>query len=138
MATAIVTNDQDAVTSEVLIAAPPWVSDHCQIENFSIDRKAGGRYIHDTLRTNGSKLHCEGEVLEYDPPHRLSYTWIADWHEDRSRRTVVLWELEPHAGGTRVTVTHSGLAQEPTARKEYNNGWPNVAEKLKAFVERSN
>jgi hypothetical protein len=35
-----------------------------------------------------------------------------------------------------VKVTHSGLAQEPTARKDYSGGWPGVVEQLKKFIEK--
>lgn len=157
MATTVITLDQDAVVSEIHIAAPPervfqalteprqvmswWTSDDCQIERFSMDTKAGGRWIYDTKATamsiNGiSKFHCEGEVLEYEPPRRLAYTWIANWHDDKSRRTVVRWELTPTSGGTHVKVTHSGLAQEPAACKDYSSGWPGVVQQLKVFVEK--
>jgi len=75
-------------------------------------------------------------VLEYDPPRLLSYTWIANWHDDKTKRTVVRWELTPKAGGTRVKVTHSGLATLPVAGKDYSGGWVGVVEQLKNFVER--
>jgi len=156
MATAIITDNQDAVVSEIHIAAPPervfqalldpkqvmqwWTSDQCQIESFSMEPKRGGRWSYDTknseLTVNDvSKFHCEGEVLEFDPPRLLSYTWIANWHEDRSQRTVVRWELTPAGAGTKVKVTHSGLAKLPVARKDYSGGWPGVVEQLKKFVE---
>jgi uncharacterized protein YndB with AHSA1/START domain len=154
--TTTVTRDQDAVVSEIQIAAPPervfkalidpkqvmqwWTSDVCQIESFAMDPKKGGRWRYDTkastLNVNGvTKFHCGGEVLEYDPPHVLAYTWIANWHDDATRRTVVRWELIPKAGGTQLKVTHSGLSTLPVARKDYSGGWPGVVEQLKKFVE---
>jgi len=48
----------------------------------------------------------------------------------------VRWELTPTEGGTRVKVTHSGLAQESAARKDYSGGWPGVVQQLKKFVEK--
>jgi uncharacterized protein YndB with AHSA1/START domain len=157
MANSIITQDQDAVVTEVQIAAPPdrvfqalvdpkqvmswWTSDECQIESFAMETKRGGRWSYDTkpgkLNVNGvSKFHCDGEVLEYDPPRLLSYTWIANWHDDKTTRTVVRWELAPKAGGTHVKVTHRGLATLPMARKDYSDGWVGVAEQLKNFVEK--
>ncbi|HLV86394.1 MAG TPA: SRPBCC domain-containing protein [Candidatus Sulfotelmatobacter sp.] len=157
MATTVITPDRDAVISEIHIAAPPervfqaitdpkqvmawWNSEDCQIENFSIETRPGGRWVYDTRQTamnvNGvSKFHCEGEVLEYDPPRSLAYTWIANWHDDKSRRTVVRWELTPKSGGTQVKITHSGLVQEPAACKDYSNGWPGVAVQLRKYLER--
>jgi uncharacterized protein YndB with AHSA1/START domain len=156
MPTTSVTSDQDAIVSEVQIAAPPqrvfqaltdphelmrwWNSDACQTEFFEMDARRGGQWRFGTkqsaLKVNGvSQFFCQGEVLEFDPPRLLAYTWIANWHDDKSRRTIVRWELTPTEGGTRVKVTHSGLAQEAGARKDYSGGWPGVVESLKQFVE---
>ena len=82
-----------------------------------------------------SEFECHGEILELDPPHLLVYTWFGNWHDNQALRTVVRWELTPDSGGTHVKVTHSGLAQEDAARKDYSSGWPGVLEKLKKFVE---
>src|ERR1051326_481867 len=156
MTTTIITPDQDAVVSEIEIAAPAervfqalidpkqvmhwWSNDQCAIEGFTIEPKRGGRWTYDTvssrLNLNGvSKFHCEGEVLEYDPPRILAYTWFANWHDDKQRRTIVRWELTPHGNSTRVKVTHSGLLHEPAARKDYSGGWPGVVELLKKYLE---
>jgi uncharacterized protein YndB with AHSA1/START domain len=156
MASTLITADQDSVVSEIHIAAPPdrvfqalidprqvmswWTSPDCQIESFAMEPRKGGRWKYDTkpseLNVNEvSKFHCDGEVLEYDPPRLLAYTWIANWHDDKTRRTVVRWELTPKAGGTQVKITHSGLAQEANARKDYSGGWAGVVGALKQFVE---
>jgi uncharacterized protein YndB with AHSA1/START domain len=156
MAQAIITPDQDAIVSEVHIKAPAqkvfqalidpkqlmrwWNSDECQTEHFEMDARPGGKWRLGTkkskLNINGvSQFFCDGEVLEFDPPRVLAYTWIANWHDDKTRRTIVRWELTPAKDGTHVKVTHSGLAQEPAARKDYSGGWPGVVEKLKTFVE---
>jgi uncharacterized protein YndB with AHSA1/START domain len=50
---------------------------------------------------------------------------------------VVRWELTPTKLGTLVKVTHSGLAQEEAARKDYSGGWPGVLEMLKKFAEKA-
>jgi uncharacterized protein YndB with AHSA1/START domain len=156
MATTIVTPDQDAVVSEIHIAAPPervfkalvdpqqvmqwWTSEVCPIESFAMDTKVGGRWRYDTKQTTlnilgVTKFHCDGELLEYDPPRALAYTWIANWHDDKTRRTVVRWELTPKSGGTQVKVTHSGLASLPIARKDYSGGWVGVLDMLKKHAE---
>jgi len=155
MATTIVTPDRDAVVCEIHIAAPPervfaalidpkqvmaWWNGECQIEDFTMEARRGGRWTYDTKQTSMniggvSKFHCEGEVLEYDPPRTLAYTWIANWHDDKLRRTLVRWQLEPQPEGTLVKVTHSGLTDEPAACQDYSNGWPGVVALLKKFVE---
>ena len=101
--------------------------------------RAGGHYRYATEKgavvVNGvSEFECHGEILEFDPPRLLVYTWYGNWHENKSLRTVVRWELTPEGRGTHVKVTHSGLAQEPAARKDYSSGWPGVLENLKKFT----
>ena len=156
MATARVTPNEDAIVCEIHIAAPPervfqalidakqvmqwWTDEKCAIEHFELETKVGGHWLYDSkqssMNVNGvSKFHCKGEVLEYDPPRLLAYTWIANWHEDKTRRTLVRWELKPMAGGTHLKVTHSGLAQETVARRDYSGGWQGVLDQIKRFVE---
>jgi len=156
MSTAIITPDQDTVVSEIQIAAPPervfqaltdaaqlnrWFNNpSCPIHLWEMDARPGGRYCYATEKgtvviNNVSEFECHGEILEFYPPRLLIYTWTANWHEDKTRTTVVRWDLTPQAGGTHVKVTHSGLAQESVARKDYSGGWVGVLENLKKFVE---
>lgn len=156
MTTTIVTHDQDAIVSEIQISAPParvfralsdaselerWFgSPECPKKFWEMDARVGGKYSYRTeagsiVVNNVREFECHGEILECDPPRLLVYTWIANWHDDKSSRTVVRWELTPRQGGTHVKVTHSGLAQLPVARKDYSGGWTGVVEMLKKFVE---
>ena len=158
MTTTHITPDQDAVVSEIDIAAPParvfqaltldaelkrwFTSPECPAKFWQMDPRLGGRYGYATekgsFKVNGiTEFECHGEIIEYDPPRVLVYTWLANWHDDIARRTIVRWELAPTITGTHVKVTHSGLAQEGAARKDYSNGWPGVIEMLKKYVERS-
>ena len=119
--------DNDAIVTEIQVAAPPdrvfkaltdpkalmrWFdSPECPVKSWEMDARPGGRYRYTTEKgtivvNNVSEFECHGEILEIDPPHLLVYTWIANWHDDKSRRTVVRWELTPAAAGTRVKVTH--------------------------------
>jgi uncharacterized protein YndB with AHSA1/START domain len=158
MIQSIITPDRDAVVCEIDIAAPParvfraltdsrelalWFTDaSCPLKFWQMDARKGGRYRYETEKgtivVNGvSQFQCEGEILEMDPPRLLVYTWVANWHDDKRRKTVVRWELTAVSKGTHVKVTHSGLAQETVAREDYKGGWPGVVEKLKKFVERN-
>ena len=160
MSTIVVTPDQDAIISEIEIAAPPervfqalskaeelkqwFTSPECPVKFWKMDARPGGQYSYETEKGTGSvvvngvcEFECHGEIVEYDPPRALAYTWIGNWHDDASRQTVVRWELTPSDSGTRVKVTHSGLAQLPIARKDYSGGWPGVVEMLKKYVEQS-
>lgn len=157
MTTTIVTPDLDAVVSEIDTAAPPdrvfqaltdskqlarWFTDaSCPVKSWHMDARQGGRYSYATekgnFEINGvSEFECHGEIIEFDPPRLLAYTWIGNWHADKQRTTIVRWELTPSGTGTHVKVTHSGLAQEQTAREGYRGGWSGVMEKLKQFVEK--
>jgi len=157
MSTTIVTPDQDAVVSEVQIAAPParvfqaltdpaqltrWFSSpECPVHQWEMDARPGGRYSYTTEKgsivVNGVReFKCHGEIVEFDPPRVIAYTWFGNWHDDPKHRTVVRWELTPKSSGTHVKVTHTGLATMPVARKDYAGGWPGVVEMLKKFVEK--
>jgi uncharacterized protein YndB with AHSA1/START domain len=156
MASPVFNPDQDAIATEIEIAAPPervfraltdpkqlmawWTDPSCPIKLWEMDACPGGKWRFATeageLEVNGVReFKARGEILECVPPRLLVYTWIANWHDKPSAQTLVRWELMPTKTGTRVKVTHSGLAQLPVARKDYRGGWPGVAEKLKTFVE---
>ncbi|MGC2193878.1 MAG: SRPBCC domain-containing protein [Terriglobales bacterium] len=156
MSSTVVTPNQDALVTEIRIAAPPerifqalidpqqvmqwWTGEDCQIESFALEPRPGGRWRYDTRQSklninDVTKFHCDGEVLEYDPPRVLAYTWVANWHDRPALPTVVRWELAASKDGTLVRVTHSGLAELPVARKDYSGGWPGVVEELKKFIE---
>jgi uncharacterized protein YndB with AHSA1/START domain len=157
MSTTRITSDQDAVVSEIEIAAPPdrvfqalttaaelkrwFTSAECPAKFWEMDPHLGGHYRYATekgsIMVNGvSEFECHGEIVEYDPPRVLAYTWLANWHEDIAHRTIVRWELTPTKTGTRVNVKHSGLSDEAVARKDYAGGWPGVLEMLKNFAQK--
>lgn len=152
MATALITTDQDAIVSEIDIAAPAErvfkaISDAEEVRRrapvldaYEMDMRVGGRWYLEMRRAEPyhgfSVIRHEGEILELDPPRLLVYTWTANFHKDPKGRSVVRWELTPTKLGTHVKVTHSGLASEPDARKDYAGGWPGVLEDLKKFAEK--
>jgi uncharacterized protein YndB with AHSA1/START domain len=159
MPTTIITPDQDSIVTQIEIAAPPervfqaltdaqqlkrWFGGpECPAKVWEMDAGPGGHYRYVTEKgavvvNNVSQFECHGEIVEYDPPRVLAYTWIANWHDDVTRRTIVRWELTPKSTGTLVKVTHSGLTQLPIARRDYTGGWPGVLEMLKKFAEDKN
>jgi uncharacterized protein YndB with AHSA1/START domain len=153
MATAHITPNHDAVVTEVFVAAPPervfqtivdreqalqWGSNpKFQVIEWELDSRLGGKWTSVSVEQGSSrKYEHHGEVLEIAPPRLLVYTWFANWHQLPSHQTIVRWELSPASGGTRLKVTHSGLAQLPDACKAYSQGWPGLVESIKAFVEK--
>jgi uncharacterized protein YndB with AHSA1/START domain len=85
-------------------------------------------------RNQARNFICHGEVLEYDPPRLLVWSWIANWHENPTHPTTVRWELSATPHGTKVRVTHSGLRNEPISRKDYGQGWVGVLQLLDNFI----
>src|SRR3954469_23719313 len=63
----------------------------------------------------GGEISDAGEVIEYDPPRRLSYTFVnlseAYRHERPARATFV---LEPFGALVKLTLTHEGF--DPASR----------------------
>jgi uncharacterized protein YndB with AHSA1/START domain len=156
MPKAVITSDSDAIVAEIDIAAPPsrvfealtdpeqlarwFTSETCPAKSWQMDARLGGSYSYasgpSSLVVNGvSEFKCHGEITRIAPPQLLEYTWFGNWHLNPGEKTVVRWELTPTASGTHVRVTHSGLAQDPEAHKDYGGGWPGVVEKLKEFTE---
>lgn len=154
MATAKVSPDADAIVVEIQIAAPPdrvfkalidpqqvvewWRNETVSMEGFHLEPKVGSRWGCQTkqLVDGVNKFRVEGEILAYDPPRLLAYTWVANLHEDPKRRTEVRWELTPVSGGTLLKLTHSGLAQEQKSRQGYSSGWPDLLDRIKKLAER--
>ncbi len=149
----------DAIGTEIEIAAPIervfqaltdsaqlirwWGDEACKPSLWEVDARLGGQWhfeASDTTRKviNGiSHFKVHGEIIEYDPPGVLAYTWLANWHEHPDRPTLVRWELKPTPTGTQVKVTHSGLTEERVAREDYTGGWPGVVELLRAYCQRT-
>jgi uncharacterized protein YndB with AHSA1/START domain len=61
----------------------------------------------------------EAEVLELDPPRRLSCRWVASFGE-----TLVTMQLTPTDGGTRLRVEHRGWEDTNAVdRDHFDHGW---------------
>ena len=79
-----------------------------------------------------------GELLRYEPPSYLEFTWSWDAEPSRTRRTV----LVSVTGGTAADTTevsiahgpHADSAAEHAARKEHREGWEYFLPRLAALV----
>lgn len=77
--------------------------------------------------------HAEGEVIEFEPPRLVAYTW--DWrNQPLGARTEVRWELEEDTGGTLVRLSHTGF-REQAQRESHNGGWAYYGQRLKIVAE---
>jgi uncharacterized protein YndB with AHSA1/START domain len=164
MATVAITPDQNLVTGEIFIAAPParvfqaitdpkqmprwWGAlDLYRITDWKADVRVGGKWSSDGVGVDGTTFHIDGEYLEVDPPRLLVHTWIASY--GGYRKTIVRWELEPHnvhglhpsgpqrAGtGTLVKISHEGFAGNSEAAAAHSEGWKRVMGWLLAYIEK--
>ena len=77
--------------------------------------------------------HAEGEVIEFEPPRVVAYTW--DWrNQPLGSRTEVRWELEEDGGGTLVRLSHIGFPEQ-AQRESHSGGWTYYGQRLKIVAE---
>jgi uncharacterized protein YndB with AHSA1/START domain len=149
-----ITPDNDSVVTAIEIAAPPervfralterdqalqWGGGKdFQITHWEMDARVGGKWrlVSKQRAAQGQIVEHFGEIIRFDPPHLLEYSWYANWHPDPKHRTIVRWDLTPTPTGTRLTVTHSGLAPLAGAAQGYGEGWPGLVLQVKNFVEK--
>jgi uncharacterized protein YndB with AHSA1/START domain len=83
------------------------------------------------------KLILKGEVLEYDPPRRLSYTFkpMHDELYSGEQPSHVVFELEKQKDQVKLTVTHDDFAEDSKVFGSISNGWPLVLSSLKSYLE---
>lgn len=77
-----------------------------------------------------------GEILEADPPHRLSMTWQfrrEEGSEDPPSR--VTWEIEPAGDLCKLTLIHDGFDSETRTYREVGEGWPKILSSMKSLIE---
>ena len=82
------------------------------------------------------KLIVKGNVLEYDPPRRLAYTFHSQ-HDglDSETPTRVVLDLEKQKDQVKLTVTHDEFAPDSKLFDRISNGWPLVLSSLKSYLE---
>lgn len=94
-------------------------------------RRRGGRIQMRTV--SGGHVIVDGDILEYDPPHRFVHTHRFTQYDDPV--CVVSYDLKPVAGGVEVTLTVDDLALETGTAKEMQRGGGFILKNLKAIVE---
>ena len=83
------------------------------------DVRVGGA-IRVSLDFDHGPFEVKGEFLVVDPPRRLRYRW--------SGEQIVDVTIEPHGGGSRLSLEHSGLSDEECAITDA--GWGSALEQL--------
>ena len=78
-----------------------------------------------------------GEILEFDPPRRLSYTFRHVLQDElrNEKPTKVVFKLEPHGKLVKLTLTHEGFAEASQLLDGIAKGWPAILSSLKSLLE---
>ncbi len=97
------------------------------------DWKVGSPFA---LVMNGTTTDV-GEILEADPPRRLSYTFQHTLSEEakKERPSKVVFNIEPHGKLVKLTLTHEGFAEGSKHLGGISKGWPAILSSLKSMLE---
>src|SRR5579859_8062485 len=100
-----------------------------------VDLKVGGAYI---VRTPDGALHISGEVIECDPPRKLTVTFNVNWPDliEKLGPTLVTYEIEQ--SGEAVKLTMSEAHDRPLSDDILSGGrqgWPAILSGLKSVLE---
>jgi uncharacterized protein YndB with AHSA1/START domain len=77
-----------------------------------------------------------GEVLEYDPPRRLCYSFVNLSEAYRGERPArATFVLEPYGKLVKLTLTHQGFDQGSKMLPAISTGWPAILSSLKSILE---
>ena len=83
------------------------------------------------------KITDVGEILEADPPRRLSYTFrhILNEAARNERPSRVTFVIEAHGRLVKLTLTHQDFADNSVILDGISKGWPAIMSSLKSMLE---
>jgi uncharacterized protein YndB with AHSA1/START domain len=119
------------------ITNPDFTEKYFYGSRAKFDLRPGGIYN----GVDGKDESCvlvDGEVVESDPPRRLTHTWRALYDPETAAEphSRVSWEIEPQDGGfTKLTVVHDRLEEAPKTALSVAGGWSYVLSGLKTLLE---
>lgn len=97
--------------------------------------KAGGAFI---ARAPDGSVHISGEVVECDPPHRLTVTWNVNWPAlvEKLGPTLVTYEIERAGEAVKLTLIQShDRPLSDDILSGGRQGWPAILSSLKSVLE---
>jgi uncharacterized protein YndB with AHSA1/START domain len=107
----------------------------CQPVDWKMEPRVGGLWSSRfKVISTGDEFTMNGEILAFEPPHRLEYTWF-DSRFPNAKRTQVRFDLVAIPGGTRLTVTHAGFPGDTPEYREYSGGWSGILAGLRIRLQ---
>jgi len=100
-----------------------------------VDLRVGGAYV---VRTGDGALHISGEVIEYDPPRKLTITFDVNWPAliEKLGSTLVTYEIEPVGEVVKLTLIQShDRPLNDDILSGGRQGWPAILSGLKSVLE---
>jgi len=104
-----------------------------------LEPKVGGKMKFTFLARKAKNLdrdfYPDGEIIEFEPNKKLSYTWRPEGISNFPR-TVVTWTLKKIGNDkTRLELVHSGFTGKPHEMyEEHNSGWDYFTDRLYGFL----
>ena len=100
-----------------------------------VELKVGGAFI---VRPPDGSVHISGEVIECDPPRKLTVTFNVNWPAliEKLGPTLVTYEIEPAGEAVRLTMTEAhdrDLSDDILSGGR--QGWPAILSGLKSLLE---
>lgn len=111
-----------------------WGPGDHTVTDVELDAQLGGRYRLVVATPEGGTMIMVGIYVEFDPPHRLSFTW--NWEAGGVNRVEsrVTVELRPAGEATELVLWHGGFPDEAVAAP-YRRGWDATLPKLLALFD---
>ncbi|ABE41201.1 conserved hypothetical protein [Rhodopseudomonas palustris BisB5] len=88
------------------------------------------------MRMPDGSVCGRGEVVEFDPPRRMAYTFVSTGEEYRGETPAcATLTLEPHGHLVKLTVVHEGFDPGGRMLDSISTGWPAILSSLKSLLE---
>ncbi|HEX3927083.1 MAG TPA: SRPBCC domain-containing protein [Gemmatimonadales bacterium] len=109
-----------------------WGPDDLPVIAAEADARVGGAFRVRFPTADGHEHECAGEFLEIQRPERIILSWrwtVGGTPEEQGRTSRVEFWLRPIGDGTELTLIHTDLRDESSAR-DHGGGWGGALTKL--------
>ena len=97
--------------------------------------RVGGTFV---ARAPDGSVHISGEVIECDPPRKLTITWNVNWPGllEKLGVTLVTYEIEPAGDAVKLTLIQAhDRPIDDDILSGGRQGWPAILSGLKSLLE---